>query len=172
MDNIDNELDFDGDTLFAHPIDLVEYIAVSSDWPLKRLSDTQALLLINTNDTQFQILLNFDAADEVLRLTCAFQFPIDSGHKADFLELLNHINSKTWFGSFMYDFSQQAIIFLYALVLSEDAVVTPEQTYTLMSAAPEICKQFMPCFQAGRDSNDYDYAKRLASAWRKTGGNA
>lgn len=171
MNSTDNEPDLYNDLVFTDPIDLVEYIAASSEWPVKRLSNTQALVLMVAGKVQYQILLNFDENDDVLRLTCGFSFDIKHDQKAQFLELLNYINTKTWIGNFTYDFGQQGLVFWYTMILPEGAMATPEQTYTLLNAAPEICQQFMPSFQAAR-KNDYTHAKLLADAWRKTEGNA
>lgn len=171
MTIMDNDLDIDLLHGVADPIDLIEYIASGSKWPVKRLSETRAIVTLKFSGTQYQLFISFDEDEGLLRLTCAFNLKIHANQKLAMLELLNHINAKTWFGSFTYDFQEHQMIFWYALILPDNMDIRLEQTYALLNSAPEMCHRLLPCFQAIQESN-LEKAKTISSAWSRAEGNA
>lgn len=141
----------------TNPVDLVESIASSQDWPFDRTSDDELTAIIAGTWTDYHISLNWRDDLEVLHIACAFDFKVPDARIREVYRLLAQINEQLWIGHFDLWTHEGLIMFRQGLMLNE-ASATPEQCEAMFQAALEACERYYQSFQfvvwAGKDASE------------------
>ena len=130
-----------------HPIDIVETVATHHDWDLDRLADDQIAMSVEGQWRTYSITLAWSPGEEVLRLICTFDMDPPAERLPQLYEVLNLANDQVWDGGFTFWSQQRLMVWRYGLVLSGDAMASPEQIDQMIGNAITAAERFYPCFQ-------------------------
>ena len=83
-----------------NPIDLVEQLAQTHDWPTDRTSDDELTLIVAGTWTDYHVSLNWRDDLEALHLACAFDFRVPENRLTEMYRLVAQINEQLWLGHF------------------------------------------------------------------------
>ena len=140
-----------------NPIDLVEQLAQSHDWPSERSSDDELTLIVAGTWTDYHVSLNWRDDLETLHLACAFDFKIPDNRLTEVYRLLAQINEHLWLGHFDLWQGDGLLMYRHGLMLN-GAVATPRQCEALLQAALEACERYYKAFQfvvwAGKEARE------------------
>ena len=75
-----------------NPIDLVEQLAQTHDWPADRASDDELTLIVAGTWTDYHVSLNWREDLEALHLACAFDFRVPENRLSEMYRLVAQIN--------------------------------------------------------------------------------
>ena len=153
-----------------NPIDLVEQVASTNDWPTERTHVDELTMTIAGTWADYHVSLNWRADLESLHIACAFDFKVPDIRVGEIYRLVAQINEQLWLGHFDIWASEGLIMFRNGLMLN-GAEANPSQCEALLRAALEACERYYQAFQfvvwAGKDSRH-----ALASAMFETEGRA
>jgi hypothetical protein len=140
-----------------NPIDLIEQLAQSHDWPSERSSDDELTLVVAGTWTDYHISLNWRDDLEALHLACAFDFRVPENRLQEMYRLVAQINEQLWLGHFDLWTNEGLVMFRHALLLN-GAVPTLAQCEAMLKAALEGCERYYQAFQfvvwAGKESRE------------------
>jgi hypothetical protein len=153
-----------------NPIDLVEQVAGTHDWPADRTGDDELTLVVGGNWTDYHVSLNWREDLEALHLACAFDFRVPENRLNEMYRLIAQINEQLWLGHFDLWTTEGLVMFRHALLLN-GSVATVAQCEAMLRAALESCERYYQAFQfvvwAGKESRE-----ALASTMFETEGQA
>lgn len=144
-------------TLLENPIDVLESIATSQNWPFDRSAEDELSLTVTGSWCDYD--LSFTWRDDLngLHLACAFDLKIKGGKLNDVHDLLARINEQMWLGHFDIWKDEGVVLFRHGLLLGTGDA-SPEQCEMLLSLAIEACERYYPAFQfvlwAGQSAED------------------
>lgn len=130
-----------------HPIDIVETVAAHHAWDFDRLAEDQIAMAVDGQWRQYSITLAWSTREAVLRLICTFDMDPPAERLPALYEVLNLANDQVWDGGFTFWTAQKLMVWRYGLVLSGDAIASPEQIDQMIHNAIENAERFYPCFQ-------------------------
>ena len=154
----------------AHPIDLVEHLAIQNDWPYERGCEDELILNIDGTWCDYQLSINWREDIESLHLASAFDFKVPDARTNEIYRLIARINEQLWIGHFDLWSDEGQILYRHSLLLNG---VEPnrQQCEALISAALESCEYYFQAFQfvvwAGKGASD-----ALATTMFETKGSA
>jgi hypothetical protein len=141
----------------SNPIDLVEHVAATHDWPCERSSDDELTLVVAGSWTDYNVSLNWREDLEALHLACAFDFKVPVNRLPEVYRLVSQINEQLWLGHFDVWTQDGLIMFRHGLMLN-GTVATARQCEALLKAALEACERYYQAFQfvvwAGKESRE------------------
>ena len=141
----------------TNPVDLIEQVAASHDWPIDRSSDDELTLTVAGQWTDYHVSLNWREDLEALHLACAFDFKVPENRLPEIYRLIAQINEQLWLGHFDHWTEEGLIMYRHGLMLN-GALATPRQCEALLKAALEACERYYQAFQfvvwAGREAKD------------------
>jgi hypothetical protein len=153
-----------------NPVDLVEQVAASHDWPTERSHEDELTMTIAGTWADYHVSLNWRGDLESLHIACAFDFKVPENRMGEVYRLVAQINEQLWLGHFDVWANEGLIMFRQGLMLN-GAVANVSQCEALMRAGLEACERYYQAFQfvvwAGKDSRH-----ALASAMFETEGRA
>lgn len=130
-----------------HPIDIVETVAAHHAWDFDRLAEDQIAMAVEGQWRSYSITLAWSGREEVLRLICTFDMDPPCERLPALYEVLNLANDQVWDGGFTFWGPQKLMVWRYGLVLSGEAMASPEQIDQMIRTAIDNCERFYPCFQ-------------------------
>ncbi|MEZ5844190.1 MAG: YbjN domain-containing protein [Hyphomicrobiaceae bacterium] len=138
-----------------NPVDLVEQVAHTHDWPCERTGDDELTLIVAGTWADYHVSLNWRDDLETLHLACAFDFKMPDTRLGEVYRLIAQINEQLWIGHFDLWTQEGLVMFRHGLMLN-GAVATTGQCEALLKAALEACERYYQAFQfvvwAGRES--------------------
>lgn len=130
-----------------HPIDVVEQLALSHDWPADRMDEDHVVITVEGQWRNYTVTMAWSEPDRMLRLILTFEMEPPAHRETALYEALNHANDRCWSGNFTWWADQRLMTYRYALNLAGYQDVTFEQVDTMMGAAVAACERFYPAFQ-------------------------
>jgi hypothetical protein len=141
----------------GNPIDLVEDVASTHDWPCERASEDELTLVVAGSWTDYHVSINWRDDLESLHLACAFDFKVPENRLPEIYRLVAQINEQLWLGHFDVWTQDGLIMFRQGLMLN-DTAATARQCEALLKAALEACERYYQAFQfvvwAGKESRE------------------
>jgi hypothetical protein len=141
----------------TNPVDLVEHVAATHDWPCERSSTDELTLVVAGTWTDYNVSLNWRDDLESLHLACAFDFKVPDSRLPEIYRLVAQINEQLWLGHFDVWTQDGLIMFRHGLMLN-GATATTRQCEALLKAALEACERYYQAFQfvvwAGKESRE------------------
>ena len=142
----------------AHPLDLLEEVALGNGWSLARPHADEAQMIVAGEAAEMQLSLSWDPHGELLQLACMFDFRCPPARRDEVLRLIALLNERLPAGHFELWHGEGLVLYRNSLLLSGGAGATPEQCEALVTAAVRACNAFYPAFQfvlwAGRSARD------------------
>jgi len=138
-----------------NPVDVVEQVALTHDWPCERTGEDELTLIVAGTWADYHVSLNWRDDLETLHLACAFDFKMPDTRLTEVYRLIAQINEQLWIGHFDLWTQEGLVMFRHGLMLN-GAAVTTGQCEALLKAALEACERYYQAFQfvvwAGRES--------------------
>ncbi len=141
----------------SNPIDVLEHVAATHDWPCERASDDELTLVVAGSWTDYNVSINWRDDLEAMHLACAFDFKVPDSRLPEIYRLVAQINEQLWLGHFDVWTQDGLIMFRHGLMLN-GTVATARQCEALLKAALEACERYYQAFQfvvwAGKGSRE------------------
>jgi hypothetical protein len=161
---------------FAHdeklaPLDVVERMAASNDWPFERAGEDEIALNVMGRWSNYQISFTWMGDIEALHLACAFDMKVPDPRLNEVQALIALINEQLWIGHFDVWMQNGVVMFRHALVLAGGVSASDRQCEAVMGTALDTCERYYPAFQfviwAGKSARE-----AMDSAMFETAGEA
>ena len=155
----------------ASPLEVVETMAASNDWPFERSGDDEIALNVTGRWTNYQISFTWMGDIEALHLSCAFDLKVPEPRLNEVQALVALINEQMWIGHFDVWMQNGVVIFRHALVLAGGVAASDRQCEAVLGTALDSCERYYPAFHfvvwAGKSARE-----AMDSAMFETSGEA
>jgi hypothetical protein len=159
------------DQEFANPIDKIEEIAATHEWPVERPADDEVHMIVEGSWSDLHLCLNWREDLEGLHLACTFDLKVPQGRREEVARLISLINEQLYFGHFDIWRNDGKLLFRNGLILSGGVEIVEAQCETLLRLALDACERYFPAFQfviwAGKSAEE-----AIASSLMETAGEA
>jgi hypothetical protein len=153
------------------PLEVVERMALSNDWPFERASDDEISLHVTGRWTNYQVSYTWMNNIEALHLACAFDVKVPEPRLSEVQALVALINEQLWIGHFDVWMANGVVMFRHALVLAGGVTASDRQCEAVLGSALDSCERYYPAFQfviwAGKSARE-----AMESAMFETSGEA
>ena len=154
----------------SSPIDLVEQLANTQDWPYERSSDDELTMTVSGTWSDYHVSINWRDDLEALHVASAFDCKVPDARLNEIYRLIAQINEQLWIGHFDLWLHEGLLMYRHGLLLNGN-VATPRQCEALIQSALEACERYYQAFQyvvwAGKEARE-----ALTSAMFETEGRA
>lgn len=130
----------------GNPIDLVEEIAESNEWPHDRTGDEELVIEISGRWGEYRLDFVWQEEMNAMHFSCGFEMGVAESRRAAVYELLAFANEKLWLGHFDLSNEEGSPVFRQTLLLGGAALVSSEQIEDLVDIAVSECERFYPAF--------------------------
>ena len=128
-----------------HPIDLIEGLATTYQWPVERGTEDDLNLCIAGKQCDYHLAISWRPDLGGLHLASVMDSRAPPTKKSAIYELLALINEQLYLGHFD-TWSDGAILFRNTMFVS-GAELSEDQCEELINHAVETCERFFPAFQ-------------------------
>lgn len=132
---------------FGHPMDVVEDVMISRDWPFSRSQDDELAGEFRGKWCDLQIHFAWSEEIAAIHTACSFDFRIPNDKRAKVHDLLALINDKLWVGHFCVWQDDGLPMFRHTQLMRGSDGATPQQIEDLLDVAIVECERFYPSFQ-------------------------
>ena len=151
-----------------NPLDLVEELATSNDWPFDRQED-DLTAAVEGRYCEYQLRFFWREDERVLQIACVFDGRVAEARKPAMYEMLGLINERLWIGHFEMWCEEGLLMFRHATIAEDPhSGVGSEHLATLVETALGECERFYPAFQfvlwAGKSPREAIEASLLDTA--------
>lgn len=129
-----------------NPLDAVEQLAISNDWPHQRQGEDELAAEIDGGWCQYRLWFVWHGEINVLQLSCALDMKVPRNKVGEIYHLLGVANEKIWLGHFDLWSEENLILFRYAL-LARNGGVAIDLVEDIIDIATAECERFYPAFQ-------------------------
>ena len=165
------QLDLSAEGATVHPLDLVEQIVSSHDWPFDRQGDHELAVGIAGNWCEYQIWFSWSEERSALQLCCAYDMKVPSLRRGPVHGLLALMNEQLWLGHFEICSSTGVPMFRHTLLISDSESPDPQAIEEVLTIAIGEAERFYPAFQYVVWA-DKDPGEAMAAALVETAGRA
>lgn len=130
----------------GNPIDLVEEIAESNEWPHERIGEEELAMEISGRWGEYRLDFVWQEEMSAMHFSCGFEMEIVEDRRPALYELLAFANEKLWLGHFDLSREEGSPMFRQTLLLGGAAPVGGEQIEDLVDIAISECERFYPAF--------------------------
>jgi hypothetical protein len=135
----------DPDATAANPLELMEQIVASHDWPFDRSADGELSVAVAGTWCEYHLCASWRDREQALQLTCTFDARVPPSRRADVAQLLVLINEQLWLGHFDLWSEEGVLMFRYGMLMAAGA--TASLCEDLIEIAIGECERFYPAFQ-------------------------
>jgi len=158
-------------TLGGNPLDVLENIAASRDWPFDRDQEDELSLAVAGTWCDYQISFTWREDLAGLHLGCTLDQRVPVGRREEARRLVCLINERLWAGHFDIWLDDGVIVYRNTLILGEPAAASHSQCDALLHLAVDACERYFPALQfvvwAGKNARE-----AMDAALFETEGNA
>ena len=157
------------DSIVPNPLDHIEQLAASNDWPYERVGDEEISLAVPSAWTEYHLRFYWREEGRVLQVASVFDFRIPDAKKPPIYEALSLINERLWVGHFEIWTEEGVVMFRHA-ALTDDMANGFSSSFCelLVDTAVQECERYYPVFQfiiwAGKSPRDSIEAAMLETA--------
>ena len=136
------------DRVPAHnPLDVVEEIVATNEWPFDRTSDDELVAEITGRWCDYRLFFLWRDDVSALHFTCAFDARVPPARRREVHELLALVNEKLWIGHFDVSSDEGMPMFRHTIPLRGLTGASSELLEDVVDAAVTECERFFPAFQ-------------------------
>jgi len=136
------------DRVPAHnPLDVVEEIVATNEWPFDRTSEDELVAEITGRWCDYRLFFLWRDDVSALHFTCAFDARVPAARRREVHELLALVNEKLWIGHFDVSSDEGMPMFRHTMPLRGLAGASSELLEDVVDAAVSECERFFPAFQ-------------------------
>jgi len=140
-------LSFHHETLSSNPLDIVEQLVESNDWPFDRRGDDEIVFQVPGSWCNYSIFFAWNEEISAVHFSCAFDMRVPDVRKPFVHELLAMVNEKLWMGHFGVWTDEGLPMFRHAMPMRGTQGPTLNQVEDLVDVAIVECERFYPTFQ-------------------------
>jgi len=135
------------ETNIPHPLDKIEQLAASQDWPFDRSSVDEISLNVSGKWADYHVSFSWRDDLEGLHLACTFDMKVPDQRRAEVARLVARVNEHLWLGHFDLWSDEGVLLFRYGLLLAGGARLTDGQCDAMMKLSLETSERYFPSFQ-------------------------
>ena len=140
-------LNFHHETLTTNPLDIVEQLVESNDWPFDRRGDDEIAFQVLGSWCDYSIFFAWNEEVGAVHFSCAFDMRVPDERKPFVHELLAMVNEKLWMGHFGVWTDEGLPMFRHAMPMRGTQGPTLDQVEDLVDVAIVERERFYPTFQ-------------------------
>ena len=133
--------------LSANPLDLVEEIVMSNEWPFDRPSERELVVEFSGRWCDYRLYFGWISECSALQFSCAFDLKVPRDKSDEVCTLLSLVNEKMWVGHFNLLSDDGVLAFRHAALLRGVRGASVEQLEDIVDIALSECERFYPAFQ-------------------------
>ena len=156
---------------FENPLDALERIVSTNDWPFERNGDHEMAFAIGGSFSQYHLWFGWHREAGSLHLRCGYEFNVPERKFLEICEVLARINEQLAMGYFEISSAESVINFRYTVMTAGGHGVPQDTLETLVESSLAACERFYPAFMlalwGGRNPAD-----AVAAAMLETVGEA
>ena len=141
----------------SSPIDLVEQLATTQDWPYERAADDELTMTVTGTWSDYHVSINWREDLEALHVASAFDCKVPEARLNEIYRLIAQINEQLWIGHFDLWLHEGLLMYRHGLLLNGN-IATPRQCEALIHSALEACERYYQAFQyvvwAGKEAKE------------------
>jgi hypothetical protein len=131
----------------AHPLDVLEELVASNDWPFDRPSEDELVAEIQGRWCDYRLYFLWRDDVQALHFTAAFDTKVPQTRRREVNDLLAALNEKLWLGHFDVNPEDGMPMFRHTMPLRGQRGVGTEQLEDIVDTAVTECERFFPAFQ-------------------------
>ena len=157
--------------LVPNPLDLIERIVSSHEWPFDRYTRDEMNVGVEGCWSRYHLWFAWRDKQQTLQFSCAFDLKVPQDKLVDTHSLLAVMNEQLWLGHFDVWPDEGMLMFRHTLLFGGGMKATPEQIEQLVDIALRECERFYPAVHfmmwGGKSPNE-----AIAAAMLETEGEA
>lgn len=130
-----------------NPLDLVEEIVGSNEWPFERPSDRELMVEFSGRWCDYRLHFGWVAEISAMRFTCTLDLKVPRAKLDSVHALLSLINERLWLGHFGVGSEDGVLSFRHAVLLRGGRGASVEQLEDLVDIALSESERFYPSIQ-------------------------
>lgn len=131
----------------SHPLDTVEQLAATQDWPFDRSSEDEINLSVSGRWADYHVSFTWREDLEGLHLACTLDMKVPEQRRGEVSRLVARINEHLWLGHFDLWPEEGVLLYRYGLLLAGGAEITDGQCDAMLKLGLETCERYYPSFQ-------------------------
>ena len=131
----------------VNPLDLVEEIVSSNEWPFERSSERDLVVEFSGNWCDYRLYFSWVAEICAMQFSCALDMKVPKEKIGEVSDLLAIVNERLWLGHFNLGDDERLTTFRHAILLRGSRGASVEQLEDLVDIALSECERFYPAFQ-------------------------
>lgn len=135
------------ETTKSHPLDKIEQLATSQDWPFDRSSVDEISLSVSGKWADYHVSFTWRDDLEGLHLACTFDMKVPDQRRGEVARLVARVNEHLWLGHFDLWTDEGVLLFRYGLLLAGGARLTDGQCDAMLKLGLETSERYFPSFQ-------------------------
>lgn len=142
-----DDISFSDYRYIANPIDAIEEMIITQDWPYHRMGTESIVMEIPSRWGDYRLQFVWQKELKTLQMTCVLDIKLDPGSLPAAYELLSSVNEQVILGHFELSSEDCVIAYRYCFLLSDVRSLNGEYLEELVEFAFEECERFYPAFQ-------------------------
>ncbi len=131
----------------ANPLEHVELLAASNDWPLARTGEDEAQIAIRAGDAGLQLTVSWREDTESLHVAAMFELKVPAARARETERLVRLVNERLLMGHFDFWRNDGIVLYRDSLLLTGGARASEAQCESLIALALRACQRHYPAFQ-------------------------
>ena len=128
-----------------NPLDLLEEIIGSDDWPHDRLSNEELAVECPGQWSDYRLFFMWDESVGALHFSCLFDTRIGAGCRTEIHHLMALVNERLWLGHFDLSSSDGTLMFRHTLLLN--GTMTAQHFREFINIVTKEPDRYFPAFQ-------------------------
>ena len=130
-----------------NPLDLVEQIIATNEWPYERIGDEEITAAVSGSWCEIHLRYMWRQDVNILQIAAVFDMRVPKAKWPPIYETLALANERIWLGHFELWSDEAIIIFRHASLMEDQNQLSANQIEVLTHTALTECERFYPVFQ-------------------------
>ena len=139
-------LDASSDGSRTNPIDRLEQIVSTNQWPFERFGDDEMAFSIGGMQAQYHLWFGWNRKMRSLELRCAIDVTVPKRRYSEMAEVLARINFELWMGHFDSNPDEPGIVFRHTLFSGGADGLQFAELEMIVDVALTSCERCYPAF--------------------------
>jgi hypothetical protein len=133
--------------LLMNPLDLMEEIVSSNEWPFDRPSNRELVVEFSGQWCDYRLYFGWAEEISAMQFSCAYDMKVPEVKTAEVRTLLSLVNERLWVGHFCLDSESRLLSFRHGVLLRGMRGASVEQLEDLVDIALSEVERYYPAFQ-------------------------
>ncbi len=131
----------------VNPLDLMEEIVSSNEWPFDRPSDRELVVEFSGQWCDYRLYFGWAEEISAMQFSCAYDMKVPVAKTTEVRVLLSLVNERIWVGHFGLSSESRLLSFRHGVLLRGVRGASVEQLEDLVDIALSESERFYPAFQ-------------------------